>query len=568
MQERVKKAKSPRLPVKAHEKMRIAGKLVDADAQVEVRNPYTGAVVATVPGASPAQVAEAFSIGAAYKPKLTRYERQRILTNTAEILAQRREEIALLITAELGLCLKDSLYEVGRAYDVYLLAGQMAIRDDSEVYSCDITPHGKARRIYTSRTPVLGCISAITPFNHPLNMISHKIAPAIATNNRVVAKPTELTPLTALLLADILYEAGLPPQMLSIVTGNPATMGDAMITDPHADIVTFTGSVRVGKYIADKAGYKRLVLELGGNDPLIVMEDADLEKAAELAVQGATKNSGQRCTAVKRILVVESVADRFAEIVLAKARKLKCGDPMDPETDVGTVIHERAARQFEARVNAAVEEGASSASRQRPQGRTLPAHRRRPCPLQGRAGARGDLRACHPHHPLPGRHSRDHSHLERDRLRSVIWRLHKSARLHHPIHQRARGRHRQHLGGAGLSHRDEPVRRNQGFRPRLQGRRVGSHEELHQRQDLLAALAGLRQQQFHTQGVSPCHPSFSRPSRAWPCWRRRSRCRPRRRRPSSLSTRLSRTTSWHPSRRPSRPQCRRSRSSGCATRPA
>jgi putative phosphonoacetaldehyde dehydrogenase len=359
MQERVKKAKPPKLPVKAHEKMRIAGKLVDADAEVEVRNPYTGAVVATVPGASPAQVAEAFKIGAAYKPKLTRYDRQRILTNTAEILARRREEIALLITAESGLCLKDSLYEVGRAYDVYLLAGQMAIRDDSEVYSCDITPHGKARRIYTSRTPVLGCISAITTNNHPLNMISHKIAPAIATNNRVVAKPTELTPLTALLLADILYEAGLPPQMLSIVTGNPATMGDAMITDPHADIVTFTGSVRVGKYIADKAGYKRLVLELGGNDPLIVMEDADLEMAAELAVQGATKNSGQRCTAVKRILVVESVADRFAEIVLAKARKLKCGDPMDPETDVGTVIHERAARQFEARVNAAVEEGAS-----------------------------------------------------------------------------------------------------------------------------------------------------------------------------------------------------------------
>jgi putative phosphonoacetaldehyde dehydrogenase len=142
------------------------------------------------------------------------------------------------------------------------------------------------------------------------------------------------------------------------VTGNPATMGDAMITDPRADIVTFTGSVRVGKTIAEKAGYKRLVLELGGNDPLIVMEDADLEKAAELAVQGATKNSGQRCTAVKRILVVESVADPFVEIVLAKARKLKCGDPMDPETDVGTVIHERAARQFEARVNAAVEAGA------------------------------------------------------------------------------------------------------------------------------------------------------------------------------------------------------------------
>ena len=355
MQERVKK---PKLPVKAHEKMRIAGKLVDAEERIEVRNPFNGALVGTVAAASTAQVAEAFKIGAAYKSKLSRYDRQKILTNTAEILNRRREEIAHLITAESGLCLKDSLYEVGRAYDVYLLAGQMAIRDDSEVYSCDITPHGKARRIYTSRTPVLGCISAITPFNHPLNMISHKIAPAIATNNRVVAKPTELTPLTALVLADILYEAGLPPEMLSVVTGNPRTMGDAMIADPRADIVTFTGSVKVGKYIAETAGYKRLVLELGGNDPLIVMEDADLDKAAELAVQGATKNSGQRCTAVKRILVVEKIADHFAELVVAKARKLRSGDPMDPETDIGTVIHERAARTFEARVNDAVEKGA------------------------------------------------------------------------------------------------------------------------------------------------------------------------------------------------------------------
>jgi putative phosphonoacetaldehyde dehydrogenase len=354
----MQKAVQPKLPIKPHEKMRIAGKLVDADEMVEVRNPYTGAVVATVPAADPRQVAEAFKIGHAYKAKLTKYDRQKILMKAAEILAKRREELALVITAESGLCLKDSLYEVGRAYDVYSLAGQLAIRDDSEVYSCDITPHGKARKIYTMRTPVLGCISAITPFNHPLNMISHKLAPAIAMNNRVVAKPTELTPVTALLLADILYEAGLPPEMLSIVTGNPRTMGDAMITDPHADIVTFTGSVRVGKYIADKAGYKRLVLELGGNDPLIVMEDADLDKAAELAVQGATKNSGQRCTAVKRILCVEKVADRFTELVLAKARKLKSGDPMDPETDIGTVIHEKAAIEFEARVNDAVEKGA------------------------------------------------------------------------------------------------------------------------------------------------------------------------------------------------------------------
>ena len=355
MQERIT---TPKLPIKAHEPMRIAGKLVDADERIEVRNPYTGSLVATVPAANPAQVAEAFKIGHAYKAKLTRYERQKILLRTAEILAQRRDELAVLMTMESGLCLKDSLYEVGRACDVYMLAGQMAIRDDSEIYACDITPNGKARRIYTSRMPVLGCISAITPFNHPLNMISHKIAPAIATNNRVVAKPTELTPLTALVLADVLYAAGLPTEMLSIVTGNPRTMGDAMITDPRADIVTFTGSVKVGKYIADKAGYKRLILELGGNDPLIVMEDAELDAAAELAVQGATKNSGQRCTAVKRVLVVEEIADKFAELVLRKARKLRSGDPMDPNTDIGTVIHERAARQFEDRVNDAVAKGA------------------------------------------------------------------------------------------------------------------------------------------------------------------------------------------------------------------
>jgi putative phosphonoacetaldehyde dehydrogenase len=340
------------------ESMRVAGKLVETGETLDVFNPYTNAVIGTVPAARPEHVRDAFGKARAFKATLSRYERQRILMSTGEKLAARKDEIARLITAESGLCLKDSLYEVGRAYDVFTLAGQLAINDDGEIYSCDITPHGKERRIYTMRTPLLGVISAITPFNHPLNMVAHKLAPAIATNNRVVLKPTELTPLTALLLADILYEAGLPPEMLSVVTGNPGTMGDAMITDRHADLVTFTGSVRVGKHIADKAGYKRLVLELGGNDPLIVMGDADLDKAADLAIAGATKNSGQRCTAVKRILAVESIADELAAKLVARARKLQAGDPMDPETDIGTVINEPAARLFEARVAAAVERGA------------------------------------------------------------------------------------------------------------------------------------------------------------------------------------------------------------------
>jgi putative phosphonoacetaldehyde dehydrogenase len=341
-----------------HEAMRIAGKRVETDHQIEVLNPYNGAVVGTVPAARPEHVREAFAKAKAFRPKLTRYERQQILLRTADLLAARKEEFAKIITAESGLCWKDSLYEAGRAYDVYSFAGQLTIKDDGETYACDISPQGKQRKIFTTRFPLNGAISAITPFNHPLNMVSHKLAPAIATNNRVVLKPTELTPLTALALADVLYEAGLPPEMLSVVTGNPSTMGDAMITDPDCDLITFTGSVKVGKYIADKAGYRRIVLELGGNDPLIVMEDADLDKAAELAVTGATKNSGQRCTAVKRILVVNKVADEFSKLVLAKAKKLKSGDPMDPATDVGTVIHEGAAKNFERRVNDAVAHGA------------------------------------------------------------------------------------------------------------------------------------------------------------------------------------------------------------------
>jgi putative phosphonoacetaldehyde dehydrogenase len=340
--------------------MRIGGKKVSADGEVPVHYPYTNEVIGTVPAGRAEHAARAFEIAAGFKPKLTRYERQQILFRTAELIRKKAPELSRLITLELGLSLKDSAYECGRAYDVFSLAGQLAILDDGQIFSCDLTPQGKARKIFTKREPV-GVISAITPFNHPLNMVSHKIAPAIATNNCVVCKPTELTPLTALALADILYEAGLPPEMFQVVTGWPNEIGDEMVTNANIGVITFTGGVRVGKIIAAKAAYKRAALELGGNDPLIVLNDldeADLDKAAELAVAGATKNSGQRCTAVKRILVQNKVADRFVEMVLAKARKIKFGDPMNPETDLGCVVHEEAAKTFEARVYKAAEQGA------------------------------------------------------------------------------------------------------------------------------------------------------------------------------------------------------------------
>ena len=215
-----------------HEPMRIAGRKVEAEGVIEVRYPYTDEVIGTVPAGNAAHAREAFEIAAAYEPKLTRYERQQILFRTAEILTARKDEISDLITLELGISKADSLYEVGRAYDVFTLAGQLAIQDDGEIFSCDLTPHGKARKIFTTREP-LKAISAITPFNHPLNMVAHKIAPAVLTNNCMVVKPTELTPLTALVLADVLYEAGLPPEMLSVVTGWPQDIG---LEKPATDV--------------------------------------------------------------------------------------------------------------------------------------------------------------------------------------------------------------------------------------------------------------------------------------------------------------------------------------------
>jgi len=342
-----------------HETMRIAGEKIDTEGRVDVFNPYDNALVGSVPKGTDEHVKQAFAKAAAFKSDLTRYQRQQILSKTAELLVARKDEISDLITAESGLCKKDSLYEVGRAFDVFHLAGQLCTKDDGEIFSCDLTPHGQRRKIFTQREPLLGVISAITPFNHPLNMVAHKIAPSIATNNRMVLKQTEQTPLTCLILADVLYEAGLPPEMFSVVSGLPADMGDEMITNEHIDLITFTGSVGVGKYIAEKAGYRRIVLELGGNAPLIVMDDADLDKAATLAVNGATKNSGQRCTAVKRVLAIDSIADELVERMAEKTRNLKCGDPMDPETDVGTVINEKSAKLFEARVNDAVSKGAT-----------------------------------------------------------------------------------------------------------------------------------------------------------------------------------------------------------------
>ena len=340
--------------------MRLQGRRVGAGRQqhIEVFNPYTEQRIGTVPKATLEEVRQAYEWAHAYRPKLTRHERANILNRCAALVRERVEEIARLITAEAGLSINDAVYEAGRVSDVLLFGAQEVLKDDGQIFSCDLTHHGKQRRVYTQRSPLLGVITAITPFNHPMNQVAHKIIPSVATNNRMVLKPSEKVPFSAIYLTELLYQAGLPEPMLQVITGDPREIADEMLTHPLVDLITFTGGVAIGKYIAAKAGYRRIVLELGGNDPLIVMDDADLEEASNLAVQGSYKNSGQRCTAVKRLLVHEKVADAFTERVVAKTQAWTFGDPMDKANQMGTVIDEAAARLFEARVSEAVAQGA------------------------------------------------------------------------------------------------------------------------------------------------------------------------------------------------------------------
>ncbi len=340
--------------------MRLAGRKVGAgrDRCIEVFNPYSEELLGTIPKATLEEVRRAYEQAHAYHPTLTRFERAAILNRTAALARDRLQDIAHLISAESGLCMKDAVYEAGRVSDVLLFGAQEVLKDDGQIFSCDLTHHGKQRRVYTQRSPLLGVITAITPFNHPMNQVAHKVIPSVATNNRMVLKPSEKVPFSAIYFADLLYEAGLPPEMLQVITGDPREIADEMLTHPAVDLITFTGGVPIGKYIASKAGYRRVVLELGGNDPLIVMDDADLEEASNLAVQGSYKNSGQRCTAVKRMLVHEKVAQEFTDRVVAKTRAWSYGDPSDENNLMGTVIDEAAAQLFESRVNEAVAQGA------------------------------------------------------------------------------------------------------------------------------------------------------------------------------------------------------------------
>jgi len=335
----------------------IAGKPVSSGQQLHIRSPYNNRLVGTVELATSSHTYAAIETALKGGNVPNRYERYSILDKARNLLLKRKEEFAQLITAESGLCISESTYEIGRAHDVLLFAAIECLKDNGQIYSCDISPNGKQRKIFTTSEPLKLAV-AITPFNHPLNQVAHKIAPAMAAGTPVILKPSEKTPLTAIRFVELLYEAGLPPYMLSVLLGDTKAVAEILVQDPRVDVVSFTGSVAVGKMIAKTAGYKKVILELGGNDPLIILEDADLELAVKLAAEGAFRNSGQRCTAVKRILVQESIAEAFTERFLVKAKEYICGDPTNPDTKVGTVIDEQSAIYLESVVHKAVDQGA------------------------------------------------------------------------------------------------------------------------------------------------------------------------------------------------------------------
>jgi len=334
----------------------IAGKAVHTDSKLDVYYPYTNELSGTVSMIGPSHVETMIESMLSGGELPNRYKRYEILNKARDLLLSRADEFAHMIRLESGLCMKETTYEVGRAQDVFQFAAMEALKDDGQVYSCDISPKGKARKIFTLREP-LKLMLGITPFNHPLNQVAHKIAPAIASGVPIIIKPSEKTPLTALLLAEVLYEAGLPEWMLSVVVGPIDTVVEPLIQDDRIELVSFTGGTAVGKRIASLAGYKKLCLELGGNSPLLIMEDANMDLAISLATEGCYRNSGQRCTAVKRLLVHEDVLDTFTERFVERSRSYTAGDPADPDTVVGTVIDEQAAKVLENRVRMAVNEG-------------------------------------------------------------------------------------------------------------------------------------------------------------------------------------------------------------------
>ena len=337
----------------------IGGRWSQATTVAPVRNPYTGETIAHVCQASPADAESAVQSsveGAAAMRRLSGYARSTLLANAAQALQARQEEFARTMTAEAGKPLTDARREVGRAIQTLSIAGEEAKRIGGEVVPLDWSPGMEAYWGVTRRFPI-GPILGITPFNFPLNLVVHKVAPALAAGNSILIKPAPQTPLTALLLGDLLLKAGVPPGGLNILPCDN-TVAEQLVVDSRFKLLSFTGSAPVGWMLKAKCGKKKVVLELGGNAAVIIEPDADLEYAAQRCVTGGFTYAGQTCISVQRIFVHESVVESFTEQLMTRVRGLATGDPGDERTVVGPLIDAGAAQRIDGWIGEAVAQGA------------------------------------------------------------------------------------------------------------------------------------------------------------------------------------------------------------------
>ena len=341
-------------------KMYVAGQWIDKDDKIEVRNSYDGSVIDTVPRADRADIEGALQSaerGARAMAKLSSYERWKILHRAADLLSARAEELGTLISKEEGKILAEGRVEALRAVDTIMESAEEAKRVHGETVALDGASHGKGKFGVTIRVPC-GVVVAISPFNFPLNLVCHKVGPAIAGGNAVIVKPATDTPLSALRLTEILLEAGLPPEGINALTGSGGEVGDWLVADRRVRKITFTGSRDVGEHICRTAGIKRVTMELGSNAPVIVMPDADMEKVAVAVASTGYANAGQVCISTQRVLAASGVYEDFLDALRPKVAALKVGNQLDPTVHVGPMIREKEAVRVEEWVKEAVASGA------------------------------------------------------------------------------------------------------------------------------------------------------------------------------------------------------------------
>ncbi len=351
-------------------KMYVAGQWIDKPQTIEVQNPYDGSVVDTVPRADRGDVERALQSaerGARAMARLSGYDRWKILRKAAELIAARQEELGRLISLEEGKAIAEGRLEASRAFETIMGSAEEAKRIHGETVPLDAAPGGAGKIGVTLRVPC-GVVVAISPFNFPLNLVCHKVGPAIAGGNAVIVKPATDTPLSALRLTEILLEAGLPPEGINTLTGSGGEIGDLLVTDRRVRKITFTGSRDVGEHICRQAGIKRVTMELGSNSPLIVMPDADLDKVAAAVAATGYANAGQVCISTQRVLAAGQVYGDFLEALRPRVQALTVGNQLDESVKVGPMVREREAIRVEEWIREAVAAGARIVTGGRRQG--------------------------------------------------------------------------------------------------------------------------------------------------------------------------------------------------------